>query len=68
MSKMPAGKKSSRKPPARVSVSSVQREIARVLAKIDGAETRKAKALRSKLKTFSAAINCGQTLLLDIGS
>ena len=70
MSKTPSAtkKKRSGKAPTKVSVLAVHREIRRVLKKMDGAETRKAKGLRKKLTTFVARIDCGQTLLLDIGS
>jgi hypothetical protein len=68
MAKKPAKKKKSKKAPTKVSVTALQREIKRVLGKMDGARTRKAKTLRNKLKTFAAATDCGQTLLLDIGS
>lgn len=57
-----------KKKPTKVKVTAIHREVRRVLKKMDGANTRKAKSLRKKLKTFVAAIDCGQTLVIDIGS
>jgi hypothetical protein len=70
MAKKSAAKKTKKKksPPKSISVGALQREIRRVLKKMDGAKTKKANALRTKLTTFSTATDCGQTLLLDIGS
>ena len=56
------------KAPTKVSVNALHREIRRVRDKLKGAKTPKAKRLKKKLVTFAASIDCGQTLLIDIGS
>ena len=66
MAKKRARRKKS--PPKNVSVTALHREIRRVKKKIDGARTRKATTLKKKLTKFAASIDCGPTLLLDIGS
>ncbi|HEU4935669.1 MAG TPA: hypothetical protein VFT39_04380 [Vicinamibacterales bacterium] len=61
-------KKPKKKAPTKVSVNALHREISKVKNKLKGARTDKAKRLKKKLVTFAASIDCGQTLLIDIGS
>ena len=56
------------KAPTKVSVNALHREIRKVRDKLRGAKTDKARRLKKKLVTFAASIDCGQTLLIDIGS
>jgi hypothetical protein len=70
-SKKKGKKKAAKKksgPPKEVSVNAVHREIDGMLTKMKEATTTKANKLREKLTTFKASTDCGQTLLLDIGS
>lgn len=66
MAKKPAGKKKSST--KKVSVKALRKAIKGVRKKMTGINTPKAKKLRQKLTTFDASVDCGQTLLLDIGS
>lgn len=64
----PAGKKKSSTKPKKVSVKAVRKAMKAVKTKMSGVSTPKAKALRGKLTTFDASINCGQSQFLDISS